>query len=49
MCGVAYGFDDIKWADDTIGFVKENLSQLEKMDKQTVLNFVKYWEEKINE
>lgn len=49
MCGVAYGFDDIKWADNTIGFVKENLSQLEKMNKQTVLNFVKYWEEKINE
>jgi hypothetical protein len=47
MCGVAYGFDDIKWANKTIGLVRENLLQLEMKDKKTIDNFIKYWENKI--
>lgn len=47
MCGVAYGFDDIKWANDTIGLVKENLQELEKKDKQTILKFIEFWENKL--
>jgi hypothetical protein len=47
MCGVAYGFDDIKWANNTIGFVRDNLLQLEQKDKQTILNFIEYWESKL--
>jgi hypothetical protein len=47
MCGVAYGFDDIKWANNTIGFVRDNLLQLEQKDKQTILNFIEYWENKL--
>ena len=47
MCGVAYGFDDIKWANDTIGLVRENLLQLEQRDKQTILNFIEYWKNKL--
>ena len=47
MCGVAYGFDDIKWANNTIGLVKENLLQLEQKDKQTVSNFIQYWKNKL--
>jgi hypothetical protein len=33
MFGTAYGFNDIKWANDTIELVKENLLQLEQKDK----------------
>jgi hypothetical protein len=47
MCGVAYGFDDIKWANDTIGLVRENLLQLEQRDKQTILNFIEHWKNKL--
>ena len=47
MCGVAYGFDDIRWADSTIGLVKENLIQLEQKDKQTILNFINHWKNKL--
>jgi len=47
MCGVAYGFDDIKWADSTIGLAKENLLQLEQKDKQTILNFINHWKNKL--
>lgn len=47
MFGVAYGFDEIGWANDTIELVKENLLQLEKKDKQTILNFIEYWKNKL--
>jgi hypothetical protein len=47
MCGVAYGFDDINWANNTIGLVRDNLLQLEKRDKQTILNFIEYWKNKL--
>jgi hypothetical protein len=47
MCGVAYGFDDIKWANDTIGLVRKNLQQLEHKDKQTLLNFIEHWKNKL--
>jgi hypothetical protein len=47
MCGVAYGFDDIKWANDTIGLVREHLQQLEKIDKQTIFNFIQHWKNKL--
>lgn len=47
MCGVAYGFDDIKWAEQTIGMTKEHLLQLEKNNNQTIDNFVKFWRQKI--
>ena len=47
MCGVAYGFNDIKWANDTIGLVRENLLQLEQKDKQTILNFIEHWKNKL--
>lgn len=48
MCGVAYGMDDIKWADETIGLTKENLLQLEQRDKRTIDNFIEYWKNKIS-
>lgn len=47
MFGVAYGWDDIQWANSTVHMVKDHLTEIEKIDKKTVDNFVKYWENKI--
>lgn len=47
MCGVAYGMNDIKWANETIGLVRDNLLELEKKDKQTVNNFIEFWKNKL--
>lgn len=47
MCGVAYGFDDISWADNTIQYTKNHLKQLEICDSRTVENFINYWEQKL--
>lgn len=47
MCGVAYGFNDIKWAEKTIDLVKDNLLELKKRDKKTIDKFIKYWENKL--
>jgi hypothetical protein len=46
-CGVAYGFDDIKWANETIGLVRDNLLQLEQRDKKTILNFIEFWKNRL--
>ena len=47
MYGVAYGLDDITWANNTINMVERHLLELEKNDKETVTEFVKYWENKL--
>lgn len=47
MCGVAYGWDDLEWANNTISLAKTYIENLQKMDKQTVTNFVQFWENKI--
>lgn len=47
MFGVAYGLNDIKWADRTINLVRNHLKELEMSDKKTVVNFVKYWENRL--
>lgn len=47
MCGVAYGFDDIEWANKTIDLVRNNLIQLEINDNKTIDSFVNYWMEKL--
>ncbi len=44
MFGVAYGMNDISWANNTISLVRDYLIELEKKDKKTVDNFVEYWE-----
>ena len=46
-CGVAYGINDIDWANKTIGLVRDNLLQLENQDKLTISNFANYWENKL--
>jgi hypothetical protein len=47
MYGIAYGLNDITWANNTIDMVENHLIELEKNDKQTVKEFVKYWENKL--
>lgn len=45
--GVAYGWDDITWANKTIDFVPEYLKELEKIDDKTVDKFVHFWNKKL--
>ena len=47
MFGVAYGWDDINWAQKTIDFVPEYLKELEVLDNKTVDNFIKFWKKRI--
>jgi len=47
MFGVAYGWDDIQWANQTVGMVRDHLLELEQIDKRTIDNFVNYWEKKL--
>lgn len=44
--GIAYGWDDLNWAQNTLGFVREYIEQLEVIDNKTVDNFIKFWIEK---
>jgi len=46
MYGIAYGLDDIGWANKTIGFSTDYLKELEIIDNKTVEDFVKFWEVK---
>ena len=45
--GIAYGWDDLKWAQDTLPFVRDYIEQLEVIDNKTVDNFVNYWTSKL--
>jgi len=46
MFGVAYGIEDLKWAEDTIHLVRDHIIEMEKIDKKTVNNFINFWENK---
>jgi len=46
MYGIAYGLDDISWANKTIEFSTEYLKELEIIDNKTVTDFVRFWETK---
>lgn len=48
MFGVAYGIEDIKWAEDTIHLVRNHLIELEKIDKKSVDKFIDFWNQKCN-
>jgi len=47
MFGVAYGLDDISWANKTIGLAPDYLKELQIIDDKTVKEFVEFWENKI--
>ena len=44
MFGIAYGLDDIGWANKTIGLSTDYLKELEIIDNKTVDEFIKFWE-----
>lgn len=48
MFGVAYGWDDISWAEKTIEFVPNYIKELEKIDNKTVDSFIKHWYSKLD-
>lgn len=48
MFGIAYGIEDIGWANQTIGFVKEYQEELQKIDEKTVDRFIEFWKERLN-
>lgn len=45
--GIAYGWDDLQWAKDTLPLVRNYIENLEVIDDKTVDNFIKYWTTKI--
>jgi len=47
MFGVAYGWDDIGWANKTIDLSRDNIQNLKKSDKLTIDKFIDSWEKKI--
>jgi hypothetical protein len=47
MFGVAYGWDDIQWANNTIDMVRPHLEEMEKIDNKTVDNFISYWKDRL--
>ena len=46
MFGVAYGIEDVKWAENTIHLVRDHIIELEKIDKKTIDKFIDFWNEK---
>jgi hypothetical protein len=46
MFGVAYGFSDLSWAEKTIHLVREHLMNIEKINNNTVDNFIDFWNQK---
>ena len=47
MYGIAYGLEDISWANKTIDFATDHIHELEKIDQKSVDEFVSYWEKKL--
>lgn len=48
MFGVAYGWEDLDWAEKTIDLVPKYIQNLEIIDDKTVDNFIKHWYSKLN-
>lgn len=48
MFGVAYGIEDLSWANETLKYSRNHIQELEKIDSKTINNFIKFWEKKLN-
>lgn len=46
MFGVAYGLEDLPWAEKTVTMVRDYVKELEKIDKKNVNKFINFWEKK---
>ena len=45
--GVAYGFEELEYAEKTLHLMRPNLEELEKKSIDTIDNFIYYWNTKI--
>jgi len=46
-CGIAYGWNDISWAEATLPFATNHLKEMEKLNDRTVDDFVDFWKKKL--
>ena len=46
--GVAYGWDDLEYAENTRNMLRQNLIEIENEGKETIKEFIKFWEDKID-
>lgn len=46
--GVAYGIDDLDWAEKTIQFLPKHIDYLEAQDNKTIDDFINFWQNKIH-
>ena len=49
MVGVAFGFEDLDWAKKTLPHAKKYHESMDNLNKDTVKNFIKFFEKKINQ
>lgn len=47
MFGVAYGFRDLTWCDNTLDYVPEYVDYLEMRDNETIDEFINFWKKKL--
>lgn len=47
MYGVAYGWNDIQWANNTIHMVRDHILAMEEIDNKTVDKFINFWQNKL--
>ena len=45
--GISYGWEDLKWSEKTLPFVRDYIQELESLDDKTIDNFINYWSNKI--
>lgn len=48
MFGVAYGIEDISWANSTIHLTRDHLKELEKIDEKSIDRFIEFWKTRLN-
>lgn len=48
MFGVAYGIEDLAWAEKTQYLVREHITELDKTNVVNVNQFIKFWVKKLN-
>ena len=46
-CGIAYGWDDVSWAESTLPYATDHIKEMEQLDIQSVDNFIDFWKKQI--
>lgn len=47
LFGVAYGIDDLPWAEKTLDLVRDHCENLKELDEKTLSDFIDFWENKL--